>query len=217
MVKKVINSILNFLFPQKCIGCGKKNEILCEECLKRIDWPSLIKENNIFSASDYNDEIIKKAIWMLKYRGIKGLAEPLAELMFRRLWPKIDKTDWLIAPIPISPKSLKKRGFNQAELIGQEFAKKIQTSDVDAKNIGCLTNVLYKIKETPSQVSIKNRKERLSNLKGSFSVKNPELIKNKNIILIDDVSTTGATLAEARKILKSSGAKKVISLVVARG
>lgn len=226
MTKKVINSVLNFLFPQKCIGCGKKNEILCEECLKRIDWPSLIKENNIFSASDYNDEIIKKAIWMLKYRGIKGLAEPLAELMFRRLWPKIVKDPplllakegpWVIIPIPISLKSLKKRGFNQAELIGQEFAKKIQTSDVDAKNIGCLTNVLYKIKETHSQVSIKNRKERLSNLKGSFSVKNPELIKNKNIILIDDVSTTGATLAEARKILKSSGAKKVISLVVARG
>ena len=80
-----------------------------------------------------------------------------------------------------------------------------------------LPDVLYKKKDTVSQVEIKDRKKRLENVKGVFAVKNPEAIKNKVIILIDDVTTTGATLAEASHILKQSGAKKVIGVVVARG
>ncbi|KKP65076.1 MAG: Phosphoribosyltransferase, partial [Candidatus Nomurabacteria bacterium GW2011_GWF2_35_12] len=70
-------------------------------------------------------------------------------------------------------------------------------------------------KETEHQVNIKDRRDRLKNLSDSFSVKNPEIIKDKNIILIDDVLTTGATLTEAKKILKSFGAKKVIAFTVA--
>lgn len=209
MAKKVINSILNFLFPQKCTGCGKENELLCRKCLGKIGFSSLIKDKNIFSASDYNDEIIKKAVWMLKYRGIKQLAEPLAELMRQRLWQKISKGAWIIIPIPVSKKRFKERGFNQTELIAKEFALK---TDLEIKK-----DILYKTKETPTQVSIKNKEERLKNLNGAFSVKNPDLIKSKNIILIDDVSTTGATITEARKVLRGAGAKRVIAIVVARG
>lgn len=211
MTKKVINSILNFFFPQKCIGCGEENSpptgALCRQCLGKIGFPSLIKNKNIFSASDYNDGVAKKAIWMLKYRGIKQLAEPLAELLNTRCSTKITGRDWLVIPIPISKKRLKKRGFNQAELIAKEFTKKTQTY--------CLIDVLYKTRETPAQVSVKNRKERLGNLKGAFAVKNAHLIKDKNIILIDDVSTTGATIREARKVLRESGAKRVIAMVIA--
>lgn len=212
MMSAFIHSVLNFLFPQKCVGCGKKNEILCQECLKRIDYPAFLKYNNIFAASDYDDEIGKKAVWLLKYRGVKQIAKPLAELIKQRIWEKIKFKDAMIIPIPLSRARMRERGFNQAELIA-----KYLTSDVDGKNIGCLTNVLYKIKETASQVSVKNREERLNNLKGSFGVKNPELIKNKNIVLIDDVSTTGATIREAAKVLREAGAKKIIALVVARG
>ena len=76
-------------------------------------------------------------------------------------------------------------------------------------------NVLIKIKETEHQANIKERRDRLKNLSDSFSVKNSKMIEGKNIILIDDVTTTGATLSEARKILKQSGAKKVIAFTVA--
>lgn len=213
MIKKLIHSALNFLFPQKCVGCGQESNLpfggLCEECLEKIGFSSLIKYKNIFSASDYNDEIAKKTIWLLKYRGIKQLAEPLAELMRRRLWQKIPRGDWLIIPVPISKKRLKERGFNQAELIAKNFALK---TGAEIKN-----NALQKITDTPTQVSIKNREERLNNLKGAFAVKNPETIKGRNIILIDDVFTTGATIAEARKVLRDSGAKKIIAMVAARG
>jgi hypothetical protein len=78
MIKKFIHIFWNFLFPQKCLGCGEENSALCRECLAKIGMPTAPKEDNIFSASDYGDEVVKKAIWMLKYRGAKNLAEPLA-------------------------------------------------------------------------------------------------------------------------------------------
>ena len=117
--------------------------------------------------------------------------------------------DWLIIPVPLSKNRLKERGYNQAELIAEYFSEKIK--------IQICAGALMKTKDTPAQVSVKNRKERLKNLDGAFAVKNPELVEGKNIILIDDVSTTGATLREAKKTLKLAGAKKVLALVVARG
>ena len=78
-----------------------------------------------------------------------------------------------------------------------------------------LNNVLIKPQETEHQARIHNRSARLKNIVGSFSVKNEELIKNKNIILIDDITTTGATLTEAKKVLKHAGARKIIAFTVA--
>ena len=205
---------LNIIFPQKCFVCGAKNKILCEKCLMKIDYPSLPESNKIFAATDYNDEFAKKAIWLLKYRGVKLLAEPLAELICRRLPPSVkysisDALNWVIIPIPLSKKRLKQRGYNQTELIARYLSNKM--------SVKTKTGVLYKLKDTPSQVSIKDREKRMNNLKDSFGIKNAEAINGKNIILIDDVSTTGATIRETRKILRRAGAKKVIAMVVARG
>jgi competence protein ComFC len=205
MIKKVINSFLNLLFPIKCLGCGKENEILCPECLRRIDYPTLLKSNNILAATDYNDELAKRAIWLLKYRGLKQIAEPLAELIKQRILEKIKIKNPVFIPIPLSSKRLRERGFNQSELIAKYLSDNV------------ITNVLYKSRETISQVLVRDRKKRLDNLKGSFAVKNTELIKDKNIILIDDVSTTGATISEAKKVLRDAGAKNIMALVVARG
>jgi competence protein ComFC len=75
--------------------------------------------------------------------------------------------------------------------------------------------VLMKTKETRSQVCVKNRAERLRNIRGSFCVRNAEKIKGKNILIVDDVTTTGATLAEAKKVLRKSGAKSVMCITLA--
>lgn len=223
-MKKILGTVLNFLFPQKCIGCGTKNVILCEECMRSFPFGQLDEQDNIFAATNYNYPVVQKAIWLLKYRNIKSMAEPLADLIYKRLLNKaelfketgllnnqspVSKSDWLIVPVPISKARLQERGFNQSELIAKHLANK--------SGIKLETNVLYKFKNTPSQVDIKNRSERLGNIVGSFETKNNHLIKDKNIILIDDVTTTGATLSECKKVLRPAGAKKIISFTVARG
>ena len=222
-MESFIHRLLNFLLPQKCLGCNKKQVILCRECLKTLPLPDSEGPRNIFAAAHYDYEITRRAVWLLKYRGIKQLAEPLAELINTRCFSVkhrvfyFDKSEWIIIPIPLSSKRLRERGYNQAELIAKHLLDKIKTSDVEIKNIGCLTDVLYKKFHTESQVNVKDREKRLKNMKGSFGIKNPELIKNKNIILIDDVSTTGATISEAEKTLLKAGAKKIIAMVVAKG
>jgi len=218
-MNKFFNIVLNFFFPQKCLGCGKENAILCPDCLSKIDYPTLLKSNNILAATDYNDGLAKKAIWLLKYRGIKQLAEPMAELIKQRLLPKVRpwlnaKVGPLFIPIPLSSKRLRERGFNQSELIARYLTQRL---NLDGQRFNLCTNVLYKKVHTESQVLVKDREKRLNNIKNSFEVKNAELIKDKNIILIDDVSTTGATMAEAKKVLREAGAKSIMALVVARG
>jgi len=202
---KIFKNILAVLFPQKCLGCKKENEILCSDCLLKINRPDTPHLNGIHIASNYQDAVLKKALWMLKYQGVKQLAKPLAELIKERIWKKLETENWLVVPVPLSKNKLRHRGYNQAEMIAGELS-----GDVRA-------DILFKKFHTKSQVEVKNKEERLANIVGSFEIKNPETIKGKKIILIDDVFTTGATMREAKKVLKEAGAKKVVGVVVARG
>lgn len=201
----MLKAILSFLFPQKCLGCRKENEILCDECVEKIDYAELPRQDDIFAASNYSDPVLRKTIWLLKYKKVKSAAAPLATLLRQRVWSRIKTEGALVVPIPLSKKRLRQRGFNQAELIARYLP-----GDVGA-------DILYKKIHTDSQVSIKDKEKRLTNLAGSFAVKNPEAVRGRDIILIDDVCTTGATIKEARKVLKAAGAKKVLAVVVARG
>jgi len=202
---KIFKNILAVLFPQKCLGCKKENEILCSDCLLKINRPDTPHLNGIHIASNYQDAVLKKALWMLKYQGVKQLAKPLAELIKERIWKKLETGDWLIVPVPLSKNKLRHRGYNQAELIARELPGNVRA------------DVLFKKFHTKSQVEVKDKEERLANIIGSFEVRNPEKIKGKKIILIDDVLTTGATMREAKKVFKQAGAKKVVGVVVARG
>ena len=202
---KIFKNILAVLFPQKCLGCKKENEILCSDCLLKINRPDTPYLNGIHIASNYQDAVLKKALWMLKYQGVKQLAKPLAELIRERIWKKLETENWLVVPVPLSKNKLRHRGYNQAEMIARELSDNVRA------------DILFKKFHTKSQVEVKNKEERLANIIGSFEIKNPEKIKGKKIILIDDVLTTGATMREAKKVLKYAGAKKVVGVVVARG
>ena len=165
--------------------------------------------------------MIKKALWLLKYKGKKRLANVFAEAMHGKMLEELSElsflqnfTDAVLIPIPLSGRRYRERGYNQAELICRELIKLDKENNLKLEK-----NILVKIKETEHQARIKDRNQRLKNLTGSFAIKNAEknisIIKNRNIILIDDITTTGATLNEARKILKSSGARKIIAFTVA--
>ena len=85
------------------------------------------------------------------------------------------------------------------------------------QNFAVLEKVLIKIKNTPAQVSLKNRKARLKNLRGAFKISDRKKIKNRDVIIIDDVATTGATLTECQKMLKRAGARSALPLAIASG
>lgn len=215
-----LNTILDIVFPVKCTLCGKNGADLCLDCLK--DAPAAERESArwIFPLYDYRHPGTKKALRLLKYKGKKRLAKLFAKILYDKILEELSElsvmenfTNPILIPIPLSPKRYRERGFNQAELICRELIKINNLRD--SVDIKLEKNILIKPKETEHQARIKDRNARLKNIVGSFAVKNNEKIKNRNIILIDDITTTGATLSEAKKVLKQSGARKVIAFTVA--
>jgi ComF family protein len=152
-----------------------------------------------------------------KYNGIVELSEMLAELMVERLKSKLPAGGIVVVPVPLHKKRQGLRGFNQSELLARYVSKRLNLPGGTA---------LARTRNTDPQVG-KSGMYRKTNLKGAFEVLDPELVSNKTVLLIDDVATTGSTLNECAKILKSSGlpaealakagAKAVWGVVVARG
>ncbi len=213
----LLNTILDIIFPTYCISCGDRGPGLCTKCL--LCCPGAEREcaEWIFPLFDYRHSAIKKSVHLLKYKGRKNLAVVFAEVMYGRILEELSELsimenfrDAIIVPIPLSTKSNRERGFNQAELICKQLMK------IDGEiNFKLENNILIKIKDTVHQAHIENRTERLKNVIGSFAAIHKDRIRNKNIILIDDVITTGATLSEAKKVLKAAGARKIIAFTVA--
>ena len=235
-----LNTILEIVFPSKCILCDKKGSDLCLSCIsisppaerETVDW--------IFPLYDYRHPAIKKSLWLLKYSGKKRLANIFAEVVYDKILEELSDliifenfTEPILVPIPLSTERYKERGFNQAELICQEIIRISKSRNLTPdpspyQGEGCQRrgevftlgkNILIKPKDTEHQARIKDRKIRLKNISGSFALRNDieklKLIKNRNIILIDDITTTGATLNEARKVLKKAGVRKIIAFTVA--
>ena len=212
-----LDTILNIIFPVNCISCKEKGLLLCSKCLLLSPSPDRKSADWIFPLFDYRHPPIKKAIWLLKYKGKRQMANIFAEVMHTMILEELadlsifeNFDEPILIPIPLSPKRKRERGFNQAMLLCNELVK----SDKN-KNFVLEKNILLKPKDGEHQARILDRDKRLKNIVGSFCVKNPEIIKNRNIILIDDVTTTGATLSEAKKTLRQAGAKKIIAFTIA--
>jgi len=220
--------ILNLLFPLECLGCKSEGTWLCEKCFRKIKFndkkyslltPSL---EEIFIAGDYDDKVLADLIKKLKFNFVADIAPILGRflslfwegIIFSRteLKPNIGNEDKLnnkpilLVPLPLSRKRKNWRGFNQAELIAKAFNE----------NYNYPINFdLKKIKDTKAQSSL-DEIGRAKNIKACFTWTG-ESLKNKIVILIDDVVTTGATLNEAAAVLKNAGADKIYGLVVAKG
>lgn len=215
-VHKGSEILLGILFP--ATASRRALVSLNQGVLNRLKRAAALEnEKDIISLFSYSDPPIKALIWELKYRGDKRAVDICADALYECLIGELGRrnphenfTDPLLLPIPLSKKRSAKRGFNQSELI----AEKMSHRDAE-KHFIVRTDVLYKIRDTKNQTSIKDKKERQKNLQGCFAVKDIALVKNRNIILIDDVVTTGSTLLEAKKTLLDAGARKVIAFAIA--
>lgn len=238
-LKTVVNDILqisskfllDIFYPKHCVSCGKHGQFVCIKCVEKIEpvitstcpeCGKIIKLGNfcpkckqklkvklsgIIISARYEIGPTREMIHHLKYSGFIEIADMLGELMVQRIKRENLPKNTLLVPVPLHKSRESERGFNQSELLAQYISKK---TDIPYKNS------LLRDEATPSQVSLSGT-ERRANLEGAFSCADKKSIKGKNILLVDDVTTTYSTLNECAKELISAGAKKVYGLVVARG
>ncbi len=207
MIHSLYHCLLILLFPSACYLCGKEGTSLCGTCItffrRSVDTP----HTYIYSYFSFKDSSLRKCIHASKYYHRPDLIEPLTKATYQEFLPLITslKNPYFV-PIPAHRLRIWMRGYNQAEKIAREYSKLYSAPLL-------LTTLLQK-KASKSQAHTKNRKERLTNKKHSFSVAEGILLHDKDIILVDDVTTTGSTLHEARKKLLDSGARSVTAITL---
>jgi len=199
-------AILDLIFPKKCLECNGSGRYICDSCLKKVkkngwnsDW--------VYSVWKY-EKVIRKAILALKYKYSTDIAEELATHLTRVLKRgNINLDEACLVPIPLHWYRKNFRGFNQSEVVGRLIAKKMDWKFIP--------DLLIRNKSTAPQVQLTGFARR-ENLRGVFTL-NPNIIVSRypNIILFDDVLTTGSTLLEASKVLRVGGAKRILCLTIA--
>lgn len=238
---RISRFILDILFPSHCVHCHiylhDSPSPLCNACHASIEKNTSLRcpicsvrlANNrrtcghgkqaakqfpylLGTASYYNDPIIRNCIHACKYEGEHIMTVVLSDLLIeyaQKLEPRpiIFATKPTVVPIPLHHKKERERGFNQSALIARSFAQAMHFP-YDA--------LLIKLIDNDPQAQTKTHDERFKRIRDAFAIPRPHDVRNKNIILIDDVSTSGATLSEAAQALKAAGAKQILALVIAK-
>ena len=157
---------------------------------------------------------LRELIHLLKYERVKPAANVLGRMLAEvivELQPSIEQRNAVVVPVPLHARKLKQRGFNQAEVIART-ALKLVPGEMQFEMVPAL---LDRVRETSSQIGL-TRRQRRENLRGAFVVREPEKIVGKEVLLIDDVLTTGTTASECARILRRAGAVEVWVATVAR-
>ncbi len=215
-MKRIFSKIIDLIYPPICSICGKvSTKTLCNKCKNKL------KDEFVWNVDNYNndkDKYFSEHYYFFKYKNI--IREQILGLKFQdkpynqqtityffknmeKSFEKLKKYDIMIV-VPISKARKKERGYNQSQLIAKQVSQII--------NIPIMKNILEKSKDTVPQSTL-NKVQRQENTKGAYKVKkdNYKKIKNKNILLVDDIYTTGSTINECAKVLQEVGiAKKQI-------
>ena len=221
-------AVTDFFFPQFCIGCGHEGEVLCSDCLAKLtmisppfclrcglpqadnrpcrDCAGLDMSIDSIRSPLIFQKLTREAVHQFKYQNIRVLAVPLAGVLHAYLSENPISAD-VIVPVPLHPQRLRQRGYNQSLLLAIELGK--------LTGIPVHSDILNRRINTPPQARTAGSVERHRNMSGAFASMNGKL-KDKKVLLIDDVSTSGATLDACAAALKQAGAVSVWGLTVAR-
>jgi len=227
-VAKLKGMALDFLFPQWCVGCGREGDFICSSCRRSlprvvpplcprcgkphpggtlcsncVGWQAEI--DGIRSPFRF-DGVMRQAIHQLKYKSLRALTEILAELLGDYLAANSVPGEVLV-PVPLHRKRLRERGYNQSILLAEKLGELVGLPVED--------DCLIRQRQAPPQARTSTVEERRHNVAGAFACRDHRL-QDKQVLLIDDVSTTGATLDACAAAIKSAGAASVWGLVLAR-
>ncbi len=230
-IKFVGNLLLSLLFPLRCIACRERIKggalcsacrakiiihrgFLCPTCRRHLPEPySSCHPKNSFllsAATSFQQPEVRELVHSLKYAGLKSAAEEMAGLMEmglgNSLLELLNPQITLIVPAPLHFQKLQQRGFNQSDLLAIKIAEKMGPK-------WQIKRILKRIQNNKSQTECKNKKERFKNVSGIFEV--TEKLAGPDIVLIDDVFTSGATMQEMMRTLKAAGAGRLIAIVFA--
>jgi len=202
----LFKTILDLIFPPRCEVCrGLGPETFCENCRKKI---SFLRPSAFTHSVGIYEGALKSAIWRFKFKKRTALADPLGVLMVKYLNHHLEMNEIdLVVPVPLHERRLRERGFNQSELLSHVISKYY--------DIPTVSGVLFRTKETHPQFDLP-REQRLRNVRGAFELKGASLLKDRDILLVDDIYTTGSTVSECTYVLKSGGARKVHVLTLSR-
>ncbi|HTY20723.1 MAG TPA: ComF family protein [Geobacteraceae bacterium] len=175
---------------------------LCGACIDRPPRFTAARAAALFEGP------VRELVHRLKYKGRVQLRRPLGLLAVRQLAPfAADSSADLIIPVPLHVKRLRQRGFNQAILLGEILAREWR--------LPLMRRNLRRTRWTEPQINL-SAAERIANVRGAFSVSKPELVRDKKVLLVDDVYTTGSTVSECTKVLLRAGAEEVFIVTIAR-
>lgn len=225
-------NFLDLIFPKKCVSCGRFGAYICKSCFSKIEFvgkpvcavcsrqaiggkthPGCLGKytlDGLVVACKYRGPI-RAAVKKLKYRWVGAISLVLVDLLVTAIWRYDIPEKAILVPIPLHKSRKNWRGFNQAELLAIDLSKRF--------NVVADVNLLQRTRKTKTQVGL-SREERQKNIKGAFRINQSEkcssrVNKGRRFILVDDVFTTGATMAEAAKVLKLAGAESVWAMTVA--
>lgn len=214
--KQILEYFIDFIFP-KSETVFDLEALSTGELLNKLSQAREIKDDHLVVLFDYKDENVRTLIWELKYKGNRNVAKKFAEILLdvlrhelaeRVLFEKF--TEPIFIPMPISNKRRRERGWNQTEIVAEEMMK------LDQNLFIYKPNILIKDLHTDSQARTHaTKRERFENLSRSMSIPLPEEIRGRNVILFDDVTTSGSTFAEAIRALKESKVKKILCVALA--
>jgi ComF family protein len=224
----ILERLLGTLFPSRCLGCGLRGKDLCDPCRSAVPWltadvcPSCATPSRLARicracqtetplldgarVACHFEGVVRRAIHDLKYRGVVGRAPILAELVVEAVERRPLAVD-LLVPVPLAASRRRQRGFNQAELIANAVAERLGWE--------ARPKILARTRETPQQARL-SAVERRANVADAFVCQEPDAVYGRRVAVLDDVMTTGSTLAACAEALRMAGARRVYGLAVAR-
>lgn len=191
-----------------CTVCGTPfvskvgGDHLCEDCVRKRPFYEATRAPYLYEGS------LMTAIHQFKYGAKSFIADSLGPLLAQFAKTRFKESDnFLTIPVPLHPKRLQERGFNQSLLLARHVARQLHT-ELDYLS-------LRRVRDTVPQTGL-GKEERRKNVRGAFHVKAPDVVKEKVVLLVDDVSTTGNTLNECARVLRKSGCNRIFCLVLAK-
>lgn len=213
-VDRFLIPLLDLVFPQTCVGCGRVGQVLCAACTASLypQPPVLVEAGSaiapllaLCALGDFTGTL-QTAIHAFKFSSVSSLGPPLGQLMA----VLIEQAQWpsgMIVPVPLHDTRLRQRGFNQSALLATEMANSLGWPLADG--------LLIRQRQTRSQVGL-DYQQRQQNVEDAFAIPDPAIIQNQHIILVDDVYTTGATMRACAATLVQSGSAAVRGVAAAR-